>query len=394
MLRELADRGGFRWIRSASPRVAQSGFEGISDVRLYVPRNRGLPESDRLPEDLFETYRMCRDALPGFEGSPRVWEIWNEPDFYFVRDSAADMAATLKAAWWGVKAARPDAEVLMPSLAFRPGRYAVELARNGVASWTDGWNVHFYGWAVDYSDFLVQHRAFAEAIGCRKPLWVTEIGYLGMPVSAAENPGAEAAQAAFHQRTMVDSRAYEVDRHLLFLLTPHAEARNELGLTTAEGRWRPALDQAARLAGHLREARPLFRLARRSDGESMGWVFETEDRAWWTVLWKPGRPGESAHPGGPVPSFSDATRPKFRWPADWVEIRVGLDGDVALVPSQIPEIELSADTVVHFRTPPERFGIEGCEWVPWPRTSSRSPRFPSPLRSELRGIPPVREPSP
>ncbi len=76
-------------------------------------------------------------------------------------DNAADMAAVLKAAWWGVKAGRPAVPVVMPSLAFCPSKYALEFANNGLASWTDGWNCHFYGWAADFPDFLANTAAFA-----------------------------------------------------------------------------------------------------------------------------------------------------------------------------------------------------------------------------------------
>ncbi len=392
VLSSVSGQTGFRWIRSSSRLVPQYGFEGISDVRLHVPRSGAR---DELPDDLLETFRACRDRLPAFPGAPKVWEVWNEPDFYFIRNSAADMAATLKAAWWGVKTAQPDAEVLMPSLAFRPGRYALELAANGLASWTDGWNAHFYGWAADYPSFLAHHGAFAQAIGCDKPLWITEIGHIGMLQTAADDPAAQALQAAFHERTMIESWARGVDRHLNFLLTPYVEARHEFGLTSVDGRWRPAMTSAVRIARALQGCRPVFRIVHRASDEDIGIVLSRESGSWWTILWSPGRPGASAmpevDPRHPVP---DTIRLRPSWPASWSEVRTGIEGDTALGASQVRELELTPGRNVHLHGPPVRFGLAGCRWVPWTDDAGATLRISRQARVELESVPPVREPSP
>ncbi len=395
VLSRLQGREGFHWIRSPSPRVPEFGFRGVSDVRLHVPRSE-RPQ-DVLPEDLFEVYHACRTGLPSFPGAPSAWEVWNEPDFYFVRDSAADMAAVLKAAWWGVKTRDPEARVLMPSLAFRPGRYAVELAANGLASWTDGWNVHFYGWAAGYPAFLAQQQEFAAAIGFRGPLWITEIGHLGMPLTRSDDPTADAETAAFHERTMVESWVRGVDRHLLFLLTPFAEARNELGLTRADGTWRPALIRAVRLARALQGASPRYRLVHRSSGEDIGCVLERDGQPgrWWIVLWSPARPGELRLPGmRPRQPASADLRLRPSWPIGLVEVGVGVDGETGLSPTQLKELDLHPGTIHHLHVPAVRFGISECRWVPWERSTGPRPRAGRVWRDEVAALPPVREPSP
>jgi hypothetical protein len=387
VLSSLSGRPGFQWIRSPSPRVPEFGFRGVSDVRLHVPRSDR--PSDALPEDLFETYRACRNRLPSFPGAPAVWEVWNEPDFYFVRNSAADMAATLKAAWWGIKAGHPDAQVLMPSLAFRPGRYALELAVNGLASWTDGWNIHFYGWAADYPAFLAHQRAFADAIGCHQPIWVTEIGHLDMPVTVGDDPAALSAQAAFHERTLVESWARGVDRHLLFLLTPYREARSDLGLTTSNGMWRPAMTSAAQMVRTLQGSRPVYRLVHRPTQEDIGIVLERDTGTWWTILWSPARPGDIPLPGvGPAQSVPDVLRVRPTWPRDWTEVRVGIAGETALAPSQLPEFHLTPEANVHLHGPPVRFGLSDCRWVPWSDDDARAPMH---RASVAAGVPPAVE---
>lgn len=393
VLSSLSGRSGFHWIRSPSPRVSEYGFHGISDVRLYVPK--ADRPADALPEDLFETYWACRNRLPSFPGAPAVWEVWNEPDFYFVRDSAADMAATLKAAWWGVKAGRPEAKVLMPSLAFRPGRYALELAVNGLASWTDGWNVHFYGWAADYPAFLAHQQAFAEAIGCDKPLWVTEIGHLGLPVTIADDPAALAVQAAFHERTLIESWSRGVDRHLLFLLTPYKEVRSDLGLTATNGTWRPAMTSAVKVIRTLQGTRPVYRLVHRPSGEDMGIVLERDTGSWWVILWSPARPGDVLLPGiGPAQPRAETLRVRPVWPHAWNEVRVGIEGEASLAPTQLQEFNLNPQGNVHLHGPPVRFGISGCRWVPWTNDLDPKPRIRRDAREALKAVPPVRKPSP
>ncbi len=393
VLAALSGKPGFRWMRSSSRHVPAYGFAGIADVRMLVPDTD--KSSDTLPDDLFQTYWMCRDGLSEFPGAPSVWEVWNEPDFYFVRNSAADMAATLKAAWWGLKAGRPDLQVLMPSLAFRPGRYALELAINGLASWTDGWNVHFYGWSADYSAFLAHHRAFARALGFEKPVWVTEIGHLGMPLTMTEDPSAQSAQATFHERTMIESWAWGVDRHLLFLLTPFAEGRSELGLTTADGALRPAMVSAIQTARALQGTRPVYRIIHQPSGAEVGVVLLRDTGRWWTILWSPVRPGEVALPGVVSRgSLDKILRVRPIWPGDWKEIGVGIDGEVALAPGQLPEFHLSSEANIHLHTPASRFGLSDCRWVGWTEDGGPAPRITRAARNALKAVPPLRKPSP
>ncbi len=173
LLQSLRGREGIRWIRGQSPRAGELGYQSLGDVRPLVLSATDGP-LDGLPGDLLTVRNVVRDGVAA-RPDTRTWEVWNEPDFHFVRDSAADMAAVLKAAWWGIKAARPDDHVIMPSLAFRPSRYAMELMHNGAASWTDGYNVHFYGWPSDYARVLAQHRVLDSAAGLVVRFWVTDL---------------------------------------------------------------------------------------------------------------------------------------------------------------------------------------------------------------------------
>ncbi|MBX3746982.1 MAG: hypothetical protein KF833_16865 [Verrucomicrobiae bacterium] len=393
VLRSLSGRPGLHWTRGASPLGKENGFRWLADVRNYQPGRQRPPE--RLPQDLFSVYWTCRTNLPPAPRSPDAWEVYNEPDFYFVENSAADMAAVLKAAWWAIKTDRPEVPVLMPSLAFRPARYALELAHNGLASWTDGLNLHYYGWAADFTDFLAHHRVFARAAGIEGPWWLTEIGYFQLPVTLASDPGHLDRQAAFHERTLVESWAEGVERHFPFLLTHYVEVISDFGLTDPEGRWRPALLAIVQLAGRIPGCRPLWSLVHEPTGARIGLVIEEPDGAWWSVLWSPGRPRELAPPGRVMdPPVPERLRLEVTWPEGTPFVHFGLDSGVLLDPAQLPAIDLAPERTFHLRTGPAPYQLAEVRWEPFRRELGAPPRIAPDLERELDSLPPRREPSP
>lgn len=391
VLRSLQGSDTFRWIRSASPRVPEYGFQGVGDVQHVVPR--GDRARDALPRDLFEVYHTCRTNLPSFEDAPRVWEVWNEPDFHFIRDSAADMAAVLKAAWWGVKSARPGHKVLMPSLAFRPARYAVELAHNGMGSWTDGYNLHFYGWAADFPRVLAHHRVLTDAVGLSVPWWVTEIGYFQLPASGGDDAEALARQAAFHERVMVESWCAGVGVHLAFILNPYVEGGWDLGLTDSVLRWRPALAAVQGLGDRLQGAEPWKRLVDRATGASLGVALkeqgEDEADAWWMILWSPARLREQPLPGT---EFDDAYPLRYpvqlRWRDPGSQVRVGMAGETPWAAAQLEQLELTPERNLHLRAAGSLPDVEGGRWMDV-AAPVETPRVRAPWRRELDALPRV-----
>jgi hypothetical protein len=393
VLASLQGKAGWRWIRSRSPRAAEYGFAWLDDLRYHNPRISRPPE--KLPGDLFDVYWFARTNLHGLPGKARAFEVWNEPDFHFVEDSAASMAAVLKAAWWGLKRVRPDTPVLMPSLAFRPSRYALELAHNGLHSWTAGLNAHFYGWAADFHPFLAHHRAFAKAMDFKGPWWLTEVGYFQLPASAATEPDSLARQAAFHERTMVESWVAGVDHHLFFSITPHVEAGSDMGLMDSRGRWRPAMNSITRLAAALPGSVPRWFIIHKASGATTGVVLEQPDLTWWSILWSPGRPGETSAPDpDAVRTTPERLRLHVQWPKQISEVRAGIQGDVVLDPVQLRTVDLTPENVLHLRTAPHRYHLENCRWVRPSRVPGSEPTIFPRARRELRTIPPQSRPSP
>ncbi|MCC6233671.1 MAG: hypothetical protein IT580_13560 [Verrucomicrobiales bacterium] len=396
LLQTLGADGSMPWVRGQSAAIQAHGLRGVGDVRYLFSREPGDP-TDRLPTDL----RMVRDIVhEGVLRSPHIhtWEVWNEPDFHFVSDSAADMAAVLKAAWWGVKSARAGDRVLMPSMAFRPGRYAVELMRNGAASFTEAYNLHFYGWASDYAKVLAHHRVLAHAAGLDGPEWVTEVGYLRLPASAGKDPEALARQAAFHERMMVESSFERVGVHLAFAFSPAREASWDLGLTESDGRWRPALRSMLQLAARLRAAKPEFRLVHRRTGECLGVALRESDGEagshWWMALWSPARGRDSTLPGVDVaPEWPERFPVTVNWSKGTAEVRIGLEGETALAPEQVAALELSPSRVQHLRVRDVALPrVTGCDWRRGDHDGGvQVRRF---WRRELSALPPPTPPSP
>ncbi|MFN0067919.1 MAG: hypothetical protein ACKVYV_09815 [Limisphaerales bacterium] len=381
-------RGDLRWLRTARPEAADAGFDLVADLRYRA--GEGLSSArDVLPDDLLAVYWRCRTNLPVASGRRQAWEVWNEPDFYFVRDQAHAMAAVLKACWWGVKAGSPEAQVLMPSLAFRPGRYALELVRNGALGFTDGWNWHFYGWAPEFRPVLGQQREFFRLFGREFPVWITEAGWFSMPAALAHKPEQLARQAAFHERVAAEAVAEGVDRHLAFALTAFAETGYDLGLTAPDGSSRPALDRFLELSRELAGATPRHELIQRVSGERAGLGLQLADGRFWTLLWSPGRLDERA--------FGDPPRPRAA-PLAW-STRVTLPGEAAPRDANLTPAANAA-----FTTDTAPFPVAGCDWQPWSPAGvqgrairaflRRAARDTDLTRDELESLRQPRPPSP
>ena len=362
LLPALRAQGDVRWLRTAAPAAAEAGFDLVADLRFRA--GAGLsPARDVLPDDLLAVYWRCRTNLPAHPGRRQAWEVWNEPDFYFVRDQAHAMAAVLKAVWWGVKAGDPAAEVLMPSLAFRPGRYALELVRNGALNFTDGWNWHFYGWAPEFRPVQAQQREFFRLFGRAFPVWITEAGWFQMPAALAADPALLARQSAFHERLAAEAAAEGVARYLPFALSAYGETQYDLGLTAPDDMPRPALTRYLELTRELAGAAPRWELRR--GGEPVGLALERTDGGFWTLLWSPGRPEERV--------FGSPPRPRAA-PLAWSARVAPPDGGAPR------EIIVTPEANASFTTGTAPFPISGVTWRRW--TPAGVPR--SAVRAFLR----------
>ncbi len=341
----------------------------------------------RLSDDLWTVYWAGRTNAPSITSAAVIFEIGNEPDLYFTQDLPDRMAATLKAAWWGLRQHDPRRAALMPALAAAPGPYAAQLRDNGIARYTLGWNFHYYGWAQDFPSAIRAHRQFLARMGRPDlPLWLTEVGFADLPAGLATEAVLLARQRAFFERITWEGAALDIDKQSAFMLPSYIEAGLDFGLLTPGLEPRPALHGLLAATELLRSAEPRYRIENRPGGDCVGYVFwmparEGESSRYATVLFTPlrradfslpARRGETSAADGPASSLFPL---KLHFPKDMGPVKIGLGtGQQAWIGTDLA-FTASATTNLVLLTPERRFEVVGCNWVPLPR-SEAMPRLP------------------
>ena len=273
----------------------------------------------RLPVDLREAFERGRWLGTTYGDVVDGWEIDNEPDIDFCRDNPETYAAFFKATYLGLKAgtaelnhglsckfklkngteaetaslsfklklkdtegsewlarkrgglnlklststpSRLSATVIMAAPALPPGPYFERLGANGLLSYTDGFNFHYYGYADDFSGVYRQFEAAVAELGAmswelgarsyelgarsyelgarsrelrRLPVFVTEYGYGLLDAEARNTVEGRARQWQWFANVAQQLRTVRPEGPLAFLLNPYYEAGiNEFGLTQAE----------------------------------------------------------------------------------------------------------------------------------------------------------------
>jgi hypothetical protein len=138
--------------------------------------------------------------------------------------------------------------VIMAPLALPPGPYFEALVDNGLYSYTDGFNYHYYGYAQDFSGM---YRMFEEAVlvtsnqplassdqrlATRKslPIFLTEYGYPLLSGKAAETTEGRVRQWRFFRDALKQAHELQIEGPMTFYLPPYLEyGIKEFGLTVA-----------------------------------------------------------------------------------------------------------------------------------------------------------------
>jgi hypothetical protein len=378
LVHQWKQTGSLRWIRASSDLLAHQGLNQVAIVR-WAPKWSQSAGGQDLPDNLLALYSHCRTNYPVYTGIRQAWEIWNEPDFYFVRDNPDRMAAVLKAAYWGIKAGNSNALVLMPSMAFTPDKYQAELSRNNAFAYTDGYNFHFYGWAQDFLSSVRQHQRFLEKQELGLPLWVTEAGYFDMLRKDSNDAAELARQQAFHERLAVTAQAEGIDVYLPFILTPYQEAGSDLSLVRDDLEPRPALSSYLALSRWLPEAKPVYRIWHSPSQREIGYVLADPKGTWRIVLWTPRRWKDVVLPSFPpkpdalgVEDAGTGLRLHLQFAPGNQMAELGLLDLRKVSPAGSLDVSVSATNNVFLRTSPVLFAIEHCELQEIARTEGRS----------------------
>lgn len=269
----------------------------------------------RMPLDLREAYERGRMLGGAYGDLVDVWEIDNEPDIGFVAENPETYAAFLKAVYLGLKSGAETAfqsrlsptvkvagrsaestwrarkqggsvlplklqlatssgagaatpRVVMAPLALPPGPYLERLWANGIASYTDGFNFHYYGYSGDFSGVYMQFRDAVRTLGATPgavevegdslrggsgseldlklksspgrhvlrtwPVFITEYGYGLLDAEARNTIEGRVRQWQWFADVGRQLHSLRPEGPMAFVLNPYYEANlNEFGLTMA-----------------------------------------------------------------------------------------------------------------------------------------------------------------
>ena len=248
--------------------------------------------------------RWARDA------GVRHWEVWNEPDFrQFWAGSVEDYYRLLEVAYKSIKAADPDAVVLVGGLAFyeQPNWLGQLLQQTGGdpgRAYFDALAVHHY-WSIYYSEArLIDVRATLVGYNLDHiPIWMTESGlsvWDDYPATAhqvsPDTPwrGAMTEQAAYVIEHPALVLFHGVERYFHFML--HDDCGDgpstAFGLrqnfsphvcSPAQGQPRPAYSAYQLVTDQFRDMQPLWR--RRTTNADQVAFYRPDDRSRVLVVW-------------------------------------------------------------------------------------------------------------
>lgn len=189
-------------------KLRTAGFKIVGLIPYGIGR-KPMTEGDALYEDLGEVYAAAQKWEAEAGDVVDVWENYNEPDLGFCRDTPDRFSAYAKAVYLGLKAGSHGRKpVLLPSLGTSPGPWAERVAANGLFTYGDAFNFHYYGTAADFPWAVRVVRDFEDEATKRDemaavlPLWLTEIGDNNLPSDDFANGRAREQQAGFFGQTM------------------------------------------------------------------------------------------------------------------------------------------------------------------------------------------------
>ena len=240
----------------------------------------------------------------------RYWEIWNEPDFYsFWGGTVEEYDRLLEVAYKSIKAADPDATVLMGGLAF----YDQHSWLSALLGQTEGqpdrayfdvFSFHYYSSIYESERLLRQSRATLDAYGLANiPIWITESGlpvWDDYPATASgltpnePQHGTMLEQAAYVIQNSTLAFYNGVERYYHFLLHDDCGSppRVAYGLRQnfsphvcypAEGKPRPAYAAYQLAADQFRDLVPLWRETH--SGQDRVAFYRPDDQSRLVVMW-------------------------------------------------------------------------------------------------------------
>ncbi|GHV47658.1 hypothetical protein FACS1894181_01570 [Bacteroidia bacterium] len=120
-----------------------------------------------------------------YKGKVRYWEVWNEPNLFWINPDGADYAALLKATYKKIKEIDPGLIILYGGTSGIPMPFIEKSFAAGATNCFDGLNIHPYRGrmndmqqAEQYEKDLENLRALMDKYNVKSErLWITEMGY-------------------------------------------------------------------------------------------------------------------------------------------------------------------------------------------------------------------------
>ena len=221
----------------------------------------------KLPANLNALYTFCQETATAFGNLMEDWEFWNEPDIDFAPEPVWDYAATLKAAYLGFKAARPDMPVLNGALCQLPATpYETTLLANDATHYLDIFNYHTYSPPARLHDIITKLRKSLRNDGAgNRSIWITECGTNNegpgteesvRPGLKAHSPGQELVVAEHCAKANIALQMEGVERNYIFILGAYSErgGAKDWGMLRRDGTVKPGYATLATMIRELGDA--------------------------------------------------------------------------------------------------------------------------------------------
>lgn len=274
------------------PPWASSALTGDDEARMH-----------HAPENTMHAYDFFRRLAGEFAGVCEYWEIWNEMDIpVFFLGSADEYATILKASYLGIKRGNPRAKVLLGSVTFGSGeitwggktyhdeeadRFVEKIFENGGAEYFDIYNMHHYGSVNGLPDKIRRNQRLMQRFGCRKPIWITEMGFTSTSKMTYDVAASERSQAETLVKSYCLAFAEGVEKFFYFCFPSFIEHGVSFwGIFQEEdSRWqpKPAYVALATLIQTLQDSSCIGRL-KDIPNRATGLVFE-KTNTYTVVFW-------------------------------------------------------------------------------------------------------------
>ena len=239
----------FAGVDAVVEKASQHGVKVLGILGACPPWANGGNGWNYPPTDADAWRDYIRTVVSRYRGRVSAWEIWNEENihaFWQPEPSAEDYVALLAAASPEVRAADPEAAVVMGGVAGLGSDYLDACLGLGAADYVDAIAYHPYAETIgeegqpEEDEFRPKERLCRDLLAFVRGLvgqhtakdlevWITEVGW----TTCAEIPPGvdEDTQADYMLRTLINYASTDVDRVIWFnLRDTHLNDQDRYGL--------------------------------------------------------------------------------------------------------------------------------------------------------------------